>query len=73
MSLSGRRQIMELAHTGVTHRGLPGAAALAALPTLVAEVLEEMTDGPVRAYLAVGAEQVAALDAFIAAQPKERF
>lgn len=69
--MANRRKVMELAHTGVTHRGMDGAMALIQLPLAVAKVLEEMTDEPVRAYLAMGTAQCAALEAFLAAQPKE--
>ncbi|WP_139322653.1 hypothetical protein [Deinococcus marmoris] len=68
--MADRRAVMELAHRGVTQRSLVGAEALMRLPIAAAKVLEEMTDGPVRAYMAVGVDEVAALEAFMAARPK---
>lgn len=69
--MANRRKVMELAHTGATNRGMEGAKALIELPLAVAKVLEEIADEPVRAYLAMGTAQCAALEAFVAAQPKE--
>lgn len=70
--IADRRAVMELAYQGVNQRSTQGAMALIQLPIATARVLESVTGEPVRAYLAMGAAQVAALDAFIAAQPEER-
>lgn len=69
--MADRRKVMELAQMGVTRRDMGGAMALIELPIAAARVLEEITDEPVRAYLAMGTAQCAALEAFLAAQPKE--
>ncbi|GHG37785.1 hypothetical protein GCM10017784_35310 [Deinococcus indicus] len=67
-NVSHLRRVMELAHIGTSTIGLPAAAALIELPIAAAQALQDMTDGPVRAYLAIGAEDVQALEAFMASR-----
>lgn len=67
-NVSHLRRVMELAHTGTSAIGLPAATALIELPIAAAQALEGMTDGPVRAYLAIGAEDVRELEAFMASR-----
>lgn len=68
MSVANRRRLMVLAHTGATQYGLPACEALIELPLVAAGVLESMTDGPVRVYMAMGTEDVAVLEEFMLAR-----
>lgn len=63
--MADRRRLMELARAGAAGRAVPAAQALTEVPVLTARILEEMCGEPVRAYLAVGAQEVAALEAFM--------
>lgn len=67
-NVSHLRRVMELAQTSTSAVGLPAATALIELPIAAAQALQDMTDGPVRAYLAIGAEDVQALEAFMASR-----
>lgn len=68
MSVSARRRLVEQAYTGVTKMGMEGPQALMEVPLLAAQVLEEKTDGPVAAFMAMGDQEVAELQAFMAEQ-----
>lgn len=60
-----RRLLMELADTAVRNRGPGGLIALLAIPQVVERLLNELTDGPVRVYIAIDKEEVAALEGVI--------
>lgn len=66
--MSVRRKLVQQAQTGVMKLGVEGAQALMEVPLLAAQVLEEKTDGPVAAFLVMGHQEVAELQAFMAEQ-----
>ena len=66
--MSVRRKLVQQAQTGVMKLGVEGAQALMEVPLLAAQVLEEKTDGPVAAFMAMGHQEVAELQAFMVEQ-----
>ena len=63
--IGNRRALVQAIHIGIHNRGLEGITALMRAPMLVAQVLQDTTNEPFRAYMAMGAEEVAALEAFM--------
>lgn len=70
--MAKRRELLEKARIGVAVNGMMGAQALVEVPLLVADVLSEVSGEPVMAYMAIGAEDVAALRAFVEKRQEAR-